>query len=94
STFLCFVMMLEGMKRIGAVRAAILSMLGPVLTIVLGTGLLGERLEPVQWAGCAVVLAAVTTAEMRKIRGKVGSEPGFAATGRRRNDNPLSSRGN
>ncbi|MBX6396467.1 MAG: DMT family transporter [Alicyclobacillaceae bacterium] len=70
STFLSFVMMLEGMKRVGAERASIVSMLGPVLTILLGTWVLGERLEPVQWAGCAVVLAAVTASEMRKIRGK------------------------
>lgn len=60
-----------GMKRVGAERAAIVSMLGPVLTILMGTWGLGERLEPVQWAGCAVVLAAVTAAEIRKIFGKV-----------------------
>ncbi|MCY7751855.1 DMT family transporter [Bacillus haynesii] len=63
SPFLC---MLEGMKRIGAERGAVISMIGPVLTIFGGVLFLNERLTPVQWLGCFLVLLTISLLEYRK----------------------------
>lgn len=48
-----------GIKRIGAERAAIVSFIGPVSTAILAYVVLGEKLDMVQIAGMAVVLAGV-----------------------------------
>lgn len=48
-----------GIKRIGAGRAAIVSFIGPVSTAILAYIILGEKLDVVQIAGMAVVLAGV-----------------------------------
>jgi drug/metabolite transporter (DMT)-like permease len=70
STVVSFVLILEGIKRIGAERAAIISMLGPVITILFGTWFLGERLESVQWYGCILVFFTIVTLELQKFRTK------------------------
>jgi drug/metabolite transporter (DMT)-like permease len=49
---------LAGLARIGATRAAIISTLEPVTTVVLAALLLGEALGGVRLAGGAVVLVA------------------------------------
>jgi drug/metabolite transporter (DMT)-like permease len=49
---------LAGLARIGATRAAIISTLEPVTTVVLAALLLGEALGAVRLAGGAVVLVA------------------------------------
>ena len=46
-----------GISRIGASKAALISMMGPVLTTVMGIAILGERLTIPQIAGMALVLA-------------------------------------
>jgi drug/metabolite transporter (DMT)-like permease len=56
----CF---LGGTQRIGAARAALVSTIEPVYTIVLATLLLGERLSPIQIAGGALVVFGVLLAE-------------------------------
>jgi drug/metabolite transporter (DMT)-like permease len=66
STVVSFVLIVEGIKRIGAERASILSMLGPVITILLGTLFLGERLEMTQWAGCLLVFLSIFVLELQK----------------------------
>ena len=48
-----------GIARIGASKAAMVSMIGPVLTSIMGYFLLGERLTPVQWLGMGLVMAGV-----------------------------------
>ena len=48
---------LAGLARIGASRAAILSMLEPVVTVLLSAMLLGEGLGPLQLLGGALVAA-------------------------------------
>lgn len=70
STVFSFVLILEGIKRIGAERASIISMLGPVITILLGTLFLGERLELIQWFGCILVFLTVTFLELHKVSRK------------------------
>ena len=52
-------LMSAGLARIGAARTAMLSAIGPVITIVLGAIFLGERLTVVQCAGAALVIAGV-----------------------------------
>jgi drug/metabolite transporter (DMT)-like permease len=52
-------LMSAGLARIGAARTAMLSSIGPVITIVLGAIFLGERLTLVQCAGAALVIAGV-----------------------------------
>lgn len=55
TTVIPFVLMLEGIKRIGAQRAAAISMAGSILTIFYGALFLGERLRLIQVIGCAAV---------------------------------------
>jgi len=66
TTVIPFLFMLEGMKRIGAERGAVISMIGPVLTIFGGVLFLNERLTPVQWLGCFLVLLTISLLEYRK----------------------------
>lgn len=68
STVIPFVLMLEGIKRIGAMRAATISMAGPVLTIFFGALFLGERLQLTQTIGCAAVFIIITGMEYRKLK--------------------------
>jgi len=48
-----------GIQKVGAARAAILSTLDPLLTIILAALFLGERLQPIQLLGGAFILASV-----------------------------------
>ena len=66
TTVIPFLFMLEGMKRIGAERGAVISMTGPVLTIFGGVLFLNERLTSVQWLGCFLVLLTISLLEYRK----------------------------
>jgi drug/metabolite transporter (DMT)-like permease len=59
ATVLPVYLMSAGLARIGAARTALLSAIGPVITIVLGAIFLGERLTVVQCAGAALVIAGV-----------------------------------
>lgn len=68
STVIPFVLMLEGIKRIGALRAATISMAGPVLSIFFGALFLGERLQLTQTIGCAAVFIVITGMEYRKLK--------------------------
>jgi drug/metabolite transporter (DMT)-like permease len=54
---------LAGSRRIGAARAALLSTIEPVYTIVMATLLLGERLDPLQVLGGGLVVVGVLIAE-------------------------------
>lgn len=54
---------LAGTRRIGAARAALVSTVEPVYTIVLATLLLGESLDPIQVVGGALVVCGVLLAE-------------------------------
>lgn len=60
STVLPVWMITEAIRRIGASTTAMFGSLGPVFTIFLGWGLLGEPFEWAQLAGAGVVIAAVS----------------------------------
>ncbi len=57
--FLPGLMQAEGVRRVGAQRAAIGSTVGPPTTILLAAIFLGERLNPWQLLGSAMIVASV-----------------------------------
>ncbi len=59
STVLPFFLLFEGIRRAGAERAGLLSLVGPVVTVAAAFAVLGETLTLVQLAGTAVVIAGV-----------------------------------
>lgn len=58
--------MSEGIRRVGAKRAAMAGSIGPVATIFLGWWILDEAVTAVQSIGVALVLAGVTLVSARK----------------------------
>lgn len=75
STVIAMIAFFAGLKRLGAPRAAIVSTLEPVVTVVLAWLLLDEQLAAIQLAGGALVLfSAVWLARPAGTsRGKAGS---------------------
>jgi drug/metabolite transporter (DMT)-like permease len=59
-------LLLAGIVRTGATRAALLSTFEPVVTVVLAAALLGDRLSGLQLAGGGMVLAAVLLTQWRR----------------------------
>lgn len=57
-----------GAQRLGAARAALISTVEPIFTIVAAGYLFGERLTGVQWLGGALILGAVLVAEWGALR--------------------------
>lgn len=55
-----------GMARLGAPRAAILSTVEPLLTLLLAAGVLRERMTPVQWLGGLLILLSVVLLQTRR----------------------------
>jgi drug/metabolite transporter (DMT)-like permease len=69
STIIPVVMFLAGLERVGAVNAAMLSTLEPVVTVLLAMWLFEDRLQPMVILGGGLILAAVillTNNEMKK----------------------------
>jgi drug/metabolite transporter (DMT)-like permease len=50
--------MSHGLSLVPVARGAALMMLTPIFSLLLGTAFLDETLSPMQWFGCAMVLAA------------------------------------
>lgn len=67
STVVPFFLLYEGIRRIGAGRASLISLAGPAITILLAWVVLGETLSWPQLAGFGLVLAGVAVLE-----GKLG----------------------
>jgi drug/metabolite transporter (DMT)-like permease len=61
ATFYCLglVAFFAGIARVGAIPAAMVSNVEPVVSIFLAMAVLGERLTAPQWAGVGLVLAAI-----------------------------------
>jgi len=64
-TILPLFMMAEGVRLIGAQRAALVTTVGPASTIVVAWWILGERLQPLQLLGAGVIVAAIVFLERR-----------------------------
>ena len=68
STVIPMLAMAEGVRRLGAPRASIMSTIGPPVTVFLGTWLLDERLTTPQWLGMALIVAGILNLEMGQKR--------------------------
>lgn len=66
STVIAMLAMSEGVRRLGAQRAAVVSTVGPPFTILMGAWLLDERLSAAQWSGVALIVAGVLVLEVMK----------------------------
>ncbi len=66
STVLPAWFMSEGIRRVGASRAAMAGSIGPVATILLGYWILDESITALQLAGVVLVLAGVTLVSVRR----------------------------
>lgn len=62
STVVPVFLQMAAIEQLGASRAAVVSTVGPVITIALGALLLDEPISAIQMAGTALVLAGVTLA--------------------------------
>lgn len=54
-----FLLLFEGIRRIGADKASLITLLGPAVTLLAAWAILDERLVLLQWAGFALVLAGM-----------------------------------
>lgn len=59
STALPITLFLIGLRHVGAGRAAVLSTIEPVVTVLMAAVVLGERIGPLQLAGGALILTAI-----------------------------------
>ena len=66
STVLPIVLMSEGIRRIGASHASIISSVGPIATIFLGAIFLAEPITAFQLMGAALVMAGVLAISLQK----------------------------
>jgi drug/metabolite transporter (DMT)-like permease len=58
-TMLAISLFMAGLPRVGAARAALVSTVEPVITVLLAAVILGDRLSGVQMGGGVLVLLAV-----------------------------------
>ncbi len=70
STVIPAITFYAGMPKLGAARAAIVSMIEPVLTLIWAGLLLGERLEPVQVLGAVFIIGSVILVQARPMETK------------------------
>ena len=68
STVLPLFLMAEGVRRVGASKASLISTLGPPATAIMAQELTGETLARAQWLGIALVLIGVMALEVRRQR--------------------------
>jgi drug/metabolite transporter (DMT)-like permease len=66
STVLPIVLMSEGIRRIGASHASIISSVGPIATIFLGAIFLAEPITALQLIGAGLVMAGVLAISLQK----------------------------
>lgn len=65
ATALPIQLLLDGLKYISPVKASILSVLEPVVTLFLGLTLLGETVSSVQWLGVVIILLGAVLIQSR-----------------------------
>ena len=56
----------ESVRLLGAERAALVSTVGPPMTLLLGAWLFGERLRTAQWLGVALIVAGILILEVMR----------------------------
>lgn len=62
-----------GIQKLGASRSAIISTVEPIMTLVLAAAILGERMQPVQLVGGALIIASVVLLQMRPVHRRQAS---------------------
>ncbi|MDY6482204.1 DMT family transporter [Acinetobacter faecalis] len=65
-TVLPTILVAESIARLGAAQTAMIASIGPILTIILATLLLGETLNTIQWFGCALNIIGVLMITLAK----------------------------
>jgi drug/metabolite transporter (DMT)-like permease len=79
STVLPFFLLFEGLGRVNAAEAGMLTLFGPVVTVVVALWVFpDEQLAPLQWLGMAVVLVSV--ASLKRMKGRRRDGTGAAKT--------------
>ena len=73
ATVLPMLSMAEGVRLIGAERAAVVSTVGPPTTLLLGAWLLGERLLLAQWLGVALIVGGILILELAGQKSRRGA---------------------
>jgi drug/metabolite transporter (DMT)-like permease len=68
ATIVPMLAMAEGVRRLGAPRASVVSTVGPPTTILLGAWLLHERLSFAQWVGVALIVVGILFLEALRRR--------------------------
>ncbi|NNM58806.1 MAG: DMT family transporter [Legionellales bacterium] len=58
-------LMLEGLKRVSALRASVLSSLEPLVTVAMGIAFLGETISVMQTLGCFLILSSALTIQLQ-----------------------------
>lgn len=77
STVLPFFLLFEGLGRVNAAEAGMLTLFGPVVTVVVALWVFpDEQLAPLQWLGMAVVLVSVASLKRMKGRRQDGHRRG------------------
>jgi drug/metabolite transporter (DMT)-like permease len=66
ATVFAMLMTAEGVRRLGAQRASVISTVGPPATILLAVPLLGERMNLAQWLGVVLILAGILFMELSR----------------------------
>jgi drug/metabolite transporter (DMT)-like permease len=63
ASFLAIQAFYAGARRVGAAQAALLSTVEPAIIVTLAFVLLGQRLEPIQFVGAALIMVSVVVAQ-------------------------------
>ncbi|WP_425918816.1 DMT family transporter [Acinetobacter sp. TSRC1-2] len=65
-TVLPTVLLMQSIERLGASQSAMIASIGPILTIILATVFLGEKMNAIQWFGCALNIVGVMMITLSK----------------------------
>lgn len=80
STALAYVVFFKVVAEVGSVNVSLCTFIVPIIALLLGTFILGERLELTQWLGMAAILAGLTAIDGRLFAprtGKIGRQPKY-----------------
>ena len=65
-TVLPTVLLMQSIQRLGASQSAMIASIGPILTLILATVFLGERMTVLQWFGCGLNMLGVMMITLSK----------------------------
>lgn len=65
-TVLPTILLMQGIRYIGASQSAMIASIGPILTILLAVAFLGEQLNAIQWLGCVLNIIGIMIITLSK----------------------------